>query len=175
MEVADRRDWREIVRGDASAGWAFRAMLALSVIVFVIVGRHQWFIRDDWALILTRRKMAADSWSNSLFVAQDGHWMTPPLLLYWLIEQLFGIDSYWPFLLANMALHVGAVLLVRELCRRVGVSEWTTVFVCTLMLQPRAQSVQTDGVLSRYQTRTLKRKSLSVSAPTGQMSITLPE
>src|SRR3989475_12111479 len=43
------------------------------------------------------------------------------------------------------------------------------------MLQPRAQPGQTDFALSRYQTRTAKRKSRSVRAPTGQMSTTLSE
>ena len=42
------------------------------------------------------------------------------------------------------------------------------------MLQPREQPGQTDGVEPRYQTRHLNRKSLSVRAPTGQMSTTLP-
>ena len=43
------------------------------------------------------------------------------------------------------------------------------------MLQPRAHPGQIEGEVSRYQTRTWKRKSRSVSAPTGQMSTTLPE
>jgi hypothetical protein len=111
------------------------AVLGVAVAIFWYIGRNQWFIRDDWAFVLTRRAMREQlGVGDWLFTAQDGHWMTPPLLVYWLIEQVFGIDSYWPFLLANMALHVGAVLLVRELCRRVGVSEWTTVLVCTLLL-----------------------------------------
>ena len=43
------------------------------------------------------------------------------------------------------------------------------------MLQPRAHPAQMDLARSRYHTRTWKRKSRSVRAPTGQMSITLPE
>ena len=70
--ITDRRDWHQVLGRDQSARWAFRAMLVFSVFVFVIIGRRQWFIRDDWALILTRRKMAVDSWTNSLFIAQDG-------------------------------------------------------------------------------------------------------
>lgn len=111
------------------------AVLAFAIVVFAFIGRRQWFIRDDWAFLLTRRAMreqlGIDDW---LFTAQDGHWMTPPLALYWLIERLFGIDSYWPYLALNMALHVAAVVLVRELCRRVGVTPWTTVVVCSLLL-----------------------------------------
>ena len=43
------------------------------------------------------------------------------------------------------------------------------------MLQPVLQPGQMEGVFSKYQTRTLKRKSRSVSAPTGQMSTTLAD
>jgi len=122
--------WRRITPRHVSV-----AVLAVAMVILGFVGRRQWFIRDDWAFVLTRRAMrdqlGVGDW---LFAAQDGHWMTPPLLVYWVIEQAFGIDSYWPFLIVNMALHVAAVLLVRELCRRVGVSEWTTLLVCTLML-----------------------------------------
>ena len=83
---------------------------AVALGLFALIGRRQWFIRDDWAFVLTRRAMREQlGVSDWLFTAQDGHWMTPPLLVYWVIEQVFGIDSYWPFLLANMALHVAAV------------------------------------------------------------------
>src|SRR5436190_18254764 len=43
------------------------------------------------------------------------------------------------------------------------------------MLQPTSQPVQSDGFLSRYQTRSAKRNSVEVSAPTGQMSTTQVE
>jgi len=43
------------------------------------------------------------------------------------------------------------------------------------VLQPRAQPVQIDRAELMNQTRPRKRKSVEVSAPTGQMSTTLPE
>src|SRR3989338_11039646 len=43
------------------------------------------------------------------------------------------------------------------------------------MLQPREQPGHTEFVAPKYHTRHLNRKSRSVSAPTGQMSTTLPE
>ncbi len=43
------------------------------------------------------------------------------------------------------------------------------------MLQPTAQCVQIDGTLVISHGRARKRKSLVVSAPTGQMSVVLPE
>ena len=50
-----------------------------------------------------------------------------------------------------------------------------SVSKCTVMLQPFEQPLQTLSTSSRNQTRILKRKSLVVSAPTGQMSATFIE
>ena len=122
-------------RSDEGARWAFRLSMAMAMVLYVVVGRRQWFIRDDWAFLLTRTVIrdtrGVDDW---LFTAQDGHWMTPPILVYRLIQNLFGLESYWPYLVPVMALHVGAVLLVRILCRRVGVSAWTTTLLCSVLL-----------------------------------------
>jgi hypothetical protein len=41
-----------------------------------------------------------------------------------------------------------------------------------VMLHPTSQPVQIDGFLSRYQTRSAKRKRVEVRAPTGQTSTT---
>jgi hypothetical protein len=45
----------------------------------------------------------------------------------------------------------------------------------TSMLQPDAQPWQIDGVISSSQARIVKRKSLEVSAPTGQTSTVFSE
>ena len=90
------------------ARWAFRAVLAASLIVFYLVGRNQWFIRDDWAFIFTREKVhQASGLDDMLFMAQDGHWMTIPILICRGIHAIFGIGSYWPYLLPTMACHLG--------------------------------------------------------------------
>ena len=60
--------------------------------------------------------------------------MTPPILIYRGVQNLFGIDSYWPFLVPTMLVHVATVLLVRVLCRRCGVSAWTTTLMCAALL-----------------------------------------
>ena len=123
------------VAGDTGAEWAFRVALVVSAVVFWVVGRRQWFIRDDWAFLLSRQALRAtrgiDDW---LLTAQDGHWMTPPLLVFRGLQNVFGMGSYWPYLTVNLALHVGAVLLVRVLCRRWGVSPWTSTLLCSILL-----------------------------------------
>lgn len=60
--------------------------------------------------------------------------MAPPLAFWRLLQNVFGVGSYWPYLLPTMALHIAAVLLVRMWCRRLGVSAWTTTIVSVLLL-----------------------------------------
>ncbi|MGZ4703211.1 MAG: hypothetical protein ACXV98_18545, partial [Ilumatobacteraceae bacterium] len=111
---------------DEGARWAFRAALVGSALVLFIVGRHQWFIRDDWAFIFTRERVhQASGLASMLFMAQDGHWMTGPILIFRGLHAVFGTGSYWPYLLPTMACHFGIVVMVRKLALRVGVTPWT--------------------------------------------------
>jgi hypothetical protein len=124
--------WAASERG---ATWAFRAALMLSAGVYWVVGRNQWFIRDDWAFVITRPVIRATLGNAEwLLTAHDGHWMSPPLIIYRAIQNVVGLESYWPYLLVNLALHVGAVVLVRRLCLRWGASGWTATLVCSILL-----------------------------------------
>ena len=119
---------------DDGARWAFRALLAGSVLVLYLVGRNQWFIRDDWAFIFTRERVhQASGLDAMLFMAQDGHWMTVPILIFRGIHAIFGTGSYWPYLLSAMACHFGIVVMIRKISLRVGVTQWTaTILAGTL-------------------------------------------
>lgn len=120
---------------DRAANAAFAVALVLGLVVIAVLGNDQWFIRDDWAFVVTRNLVHEQlGWQAWLFTAQDGHWMTPPILVYRGLQEIFGLGSYWPFLVPTIVLHVAAVLLVRSLCLRVGVTMWTTTIVCTLLL-----------------------------------------
>jgi hypothetical protein len=121
-------------RSDDGARWAFRAALAGSVIVLFIVGRQQWFIRDDWAFVFTREKVhQVSGLDDMLFMAQDGHWMTFPIIVYRVVHAVFGTGSYWPYLIPTMACHLGIVVMVRRLSLRVGVSPWTATILAGML------------------------------------------
>jgi len=125
----------EVVRSDDGAKWAFRLALVAACVMYYVIGRHQWFVRDDWASALTRDKVLhIYGWQHWLLDPQDGHWMTVPVLVYHYLTSWFGLDSYWPFLFPALAAHVAAVLLTRVLCVRNGVSAWTTTLVCSMLL-----------------------------------------
>ncbi|HEX3088114.1 MAG TPA: hypothetical protein VHQ23_05625 [Ilumatobacteraceae bacterium] len=115
---------------DDGARWAFRAIVACSVIVLYIVGRNQWFIRDDWAFIFSRERLhQAKGLDDMLFVAQDGHWMTIPIIAFRLIKAVFGTGSYWPYLISAMACHLGIAVMIRKISLRVGVTPWTATIL----------------------------------------------
>ena len=137
MTALERRV-REAVawlRTDTAARWAFRGALAATVVLFALIGRHQWFTRDDWASVITRpARRTAYGLADFVFAPQDGHWMTVPVLLYDATRRAFGLDSYWPFLIPAMAAHIAAVLLTRVLCLRHHVSAWTTTLLCSMLL-----------------------------------------
>jgi hypothetical protein len=127
---------RVVAVGDERlALWAFAAVVVLSLPVFYVVGRKQWFIIDDWSILITRRQMAGEMGTMSeYFTAQDGHWMTVPIAAYRLIEAVFGLDSYWPFLAPVLVIHITSVVLLRVVCRRVGASPWTSTLLCSVVL-----------------------------------------
>lgn len=132
LQLDRRIGW---VASDSGARWAFRLAVVLAIPVWFVVGRKQWYIRDDWAFLLTRPRLhqqfGIGEW---LFQPQDGHWMSPPILIYRATQLLFGLGSYWPYLVPLLALHLGIVLAVRALCRRAGATEWTTTMVCAVLL-----------------------------------------
>ena len=124
----------EWARSDEGAIWAFRAALAASLLVLYIVGRNQWFIRDDWAFVFTRERVhQASGLAAMLFTAQDGHWMTGPILIFRGIHTVFGTGSYWPYLIPTIACHLGIVVMIRKLMLRVGVAQWTATILAGML------------------------------------------
>ncbi|MEX1106739.1 MAG: hypothetical protein WEB78_11110 [Ilumatobacteraceae bacterium] len=126
---------RAAVATDRAAQVTFGLAVVASVVVMAVLGSNQWFIRDDWAFVITRNVIHETAgWQVWLFTSQDGHWMTLPILVYRALQLAFGLGSYWPFLIPTMLLHVAIVVMLRALCLRVGVSMWTTTIVCSLLL-----------------------------------------
>ncbi len=133
----ESRVWRTVslVRSDRFANRLFWMVLPAAFVVYFLVGRNQWFTRDDWASVITRETvLQTKGWQNWLFDPQDGHWLTVPFLIFAALRRAFGLGSYWPFLIPAIAAHVGSVLLTRKICQRYQVSAWTTTLVCSLLL-----------------------------------------
>lgn len=120
---------------DNGAEWGFRASMAFGLLLILRAGWHQWFVRDDWAVVITRM-VTRDTlgWKQWLFSPQDGHWLTIPVLAFRAIQNTFGLSSYLPFLALVVVTHIAAVLLVRVICRRCGVTPWTTTLISVVLL-----------------------------------------
>ena len=126
---------RATLAGERGARWAFHLAVGAAIVVFAFIGQGQWFVRDDWGFVLGRNVVHQQrGWSAWLFEAQDGHWLTVPILMFRAVHLLFGIGSYWPFLAMVLAMHVGIVALARELCLRAGASPWSAALLCGVLL-----------------------------------------
>jgi hypothetical protein len=114
---------------------AFWLGVALSAVVWIAIGRHQWFARDDWSFLLTREKIRIlQGYDHMLLDPQDGHWMTPAILVFRFLRWWVGYRSYWPYLAVLLASHLAIVLCVRVICRRLAVQPWTTTLICGVLL-----------------------------------------
>jgi hypothetical protein len=64
----------------------------------------------------------------------NGHWVAVPQAVYTATTELFGLSSYWPFLLPCLLLHLLTVDLARRLAIRAGAHPTTALLVSTLLL-----------------------------------------
>ena len=116
----------------ATAAWAFALYVAgggLYYLVVQIPGR--WFHADEWqALTAIGSGTIAD-----LLDDHYQHWITLPLLVYRLLFQVFGLNSYAPYAAVALGFHLAVVVMVRVVMRRSGVAPWTaTIFAAVLVL-----------------------------------------
>ena len=106
----------------------------VGLVLLVWAGRHQWFVRDDWAFLFTRdRFRETNGLQTMLLYPQDGHWMTWPILTFHALRAVFGITSYLPYLVVLWITHTGIVLLARTWMRRLGVSAWGTTLMTAVL------------------------------------------
>ncbi|HUF98415.1 MAG TPA: hypothetical protein VMM60_09820 [Ilumatobacter sp.] len=153
-DAADAHDAGADVVGDTSAesigrtaavvGWVDRdrtahlaglAVWPVALVVLVYFGREQWFARDDWAFLLTRRAIGNGlGFDDMLMLPQDGHWMMWPLLVFRGLYEIFGLGSYWPYLIVLWITHFASVALARAWMLRFGVSAWIATLMTALLL-----------------------------------------
>lgn len=95
------------------------AVLVTVAVVLLHLGRESWFLRDEWFLLTDQ-----DGFPDLLEPNAGSHWVAVPRLVYWAFWHIWGLTTYRPYLAANLALHVTAVVMLRNLLRRSGVSPW---------------------------------------------------
>ncbi len=112
--------------------WVPLALAAVMLLVAAAVlhqGRGTLPFYDEWNFIIERRGHSL----NTLLQPHNGHLVLAPLLLYKLLLQFAGLDHYWVFRLALVALHLLVGLGVFVLARR-RVGELGALVAASLVL-----------------------------------------
>lgn len=94
------------------------ATLAAGFLALLVIGRDQWFVYDDWAVL--HPGMDAIVW----FGGHQGHWTTATTALFQLLRATAGLHSYLPFLAFALAGHLVVVHLLWRVMTRAGVRPW---------------------------------------------------
>lgn len=101
--------------------------LIVGAITIMLFGRDQWFIGDDWDIIVPR----ADP---DMMQPHVGHWNVLPALAFHGIRNLLGIDSYLPFLALALVAHFVVAHLIWRILVRIGVHAWLAVMLAATVV-----------------------------------------
>ena len=108
----------------------FLAAEAVAFVIYVVVSRPMWFYLDEWDFLADRTAFNV----GDLFRAHNEHWVTLPVLAYRGLWWVFGLNSYRPYQVVIILLHLLAAFLVRSVMRRVGVRPWTATVVASVLV-----------------------------------------
>ena len=120
----DRRSFRR-------ARTALWVMIAGAAVVLALVDRRQWFTGDEFD-ILGFRGLTAPPGGFGLLEAHYGHWVTVPILAYRALFDVFGMRSYWPYLVLLFVVHLAVVVMLWYVMVRAAVDVWVALAACTL-------------------------------------------
>ncbi len=104
------------------------ASLVAAFVFLLWVNRLQWFNLDEWNFLVDRRAFAGDG--TSIWEPHNEHWSTTPVLVYRGLFAVFGVRTYLPYVLVNVAFHLLIVHLVWRLLRRNGVEPLLATCAC---------------------------------------------
>jgi len=95
----------------------FGAWLVVAAVILLWIGRGMWATADDWQLVGTR------SWTDpaSLLRDHNQHFSLVPVVVYKAMFEAVGFSDYWPYRVVSVVIHLGVVVLLWVLLRRLGV------------------------------------------------------
>ncbi len=91
--------------------------------VLLYENRNQWFGGDEWNII-TDRGLTAGPGHDGLLEPHFEHWSTLPIAVYRLLFAVFGLHSYWPYVVVLVVVHIAIVVLLWHVMVRAGVDPW---------------------------------------------------
>jgi hypothetical protein len=105
--------------------------LALAAAFLSFQSTRLWFWADDWSFLIDT-DLSHDT-LRTLFAPHNGHWSTLPILTDRALFNIFGLHSYMPYALVDIALHIGVCILLWFLLRRTGTGAWIATGVVGVM------------------------------------------
>lgn len=99
--------------------------LATSAVVILYLGRSLWFFYDEWNFIANRGSF--NPAAPSIWFPHNEHWSTLPILIYKSLFALFGLRTYFPYLLLVVLTH----LVLAHLLWRFLISERSDPWIAT--------------------------------------------
>lgn len=89
-------------------------LLALTVILLLLAGRHLTFFYDEWDFILHRRGESVGVYLDP----HNGHLSLFPVVVYKLLLAVVGMRHYWPYRMVVIVLHAICGSLLYVIARR---------------------------------------------------------
>lgn len=102
---------------------AVAAVVVAEAAMLLYSGRHQFFFYDEWRLVVERVVPQPDGlggWFQQLFRPDGEHVIGVPLTVFVMVTRLFGIDTYWPFIVLNIAVRLATLWFADDIARRLG-------------------------------------------------------
>jgi hypothetical protein len=109
--------------------WAHLATLAGAFVLLLVLDRHQWFISDEWAALVSRR-LVGDAHHLGIWDPHNEHWATIPVLVYRALYTVFGLRTYLPYLVVLLVVHLVVVHLLWRVLLRVGIEPLLATCLC---------------------------------------------
>ncbi len=108
---------------DRIAAWVFGAYLLAAFAYCVHRGADSWFSGDEWQFLVNKHSV------GDMLRPQNGHWSTTPIVVYQFLSFVFSLQSYMPFLVVLVAMHLALATLIRVALRMSGVRGWLATVV----------------------------------------------
>ena len=102
---------------------AFGSIIVAEVVMLLWVGRKEWYFFDEWRLVVERvvpHPNGLFAEFKLLFKPDGEHVIGIPLTFFVVLVRWVGLDNYWPFIFVNILVRIATLLLVDDVCRRIG-------------------------------------------------------
>jgi hypothetical protein len=85
------------------------------------VNRQQWFLADEWNMLVERRLVGGDG-KLGIWDAHNSHLAVLPTIVYRALFSLFGVRTYLPYLVVMIIMQLTAAWVLWRLLLRLGIA-----------------------------------------------------